>query len=94
MTLPSPEELGVAPQSNPISNVRIDWNVMHDRLQRLGGMGWQTGELPDGRFRAAFVLRTNQPDHVHHVEATAQTEAEAVGAALASAEQWATSSRP
>jgi hypothetical protein len=83
LALPSPEELGVAP-------AKVDWNATHDRLQRLGGTGFQLAQLADGRHRVGFVLRTNQPDQVQHIEATASTQAEAVTAALAKAEQWAT----
>jgi hypothetical protein len=91
LTLPSPEELGVAPRpplpATPVA--KVDWNATHDNLQRLGGTGFQLAQLADGRFRVAFVLRTNQADQVHHIEATAATQADAVASALARAEQWA-----
>jgi hypothetical protein len=90
LTLPSPEELGVAPRSAlPAAAVaKVDWNATHDSLQRLGGTGFQLAQLADGRYRVGFVLRTNQADEVHHIEATAATQADAVASALARAEQW------
>jgi hypothetical protein len=94
LTLPSPEELGVAPrpptQTTPAA--KVDWNAAHDSLQRLGGTGFQLAQLADGRYRVGFVLRTDQADQVHHIEATAATQADAVASALARAEQWAGSS--
>jgi hypothetical protein len=91
LKLPSPEELGVAPRpplpATPVA--KVDWNAAHDSLQRLGGTGFQLAQLADGRFRVGFVLRTNQADQVHHIEATAATQADAVASALAHAEQWA-----
>ena len=91
LALPSPEELGVAPASRPSSPAvaKVDWNATHDRLQKLGGTAFQSAQLNDGSYRVGFVLRTNQTDQVHHIEATAATEAEAVAVALGHAEQWA-----
>jgi hypothetical protein len=87
LRLPSPEEAGVAVASAPC---KVDWNALRDRLQQLGGVGLQTAQLPDGSYRVAFVMRTNQPDRFHNIEATAATEGEAVNVALLRAEQWAT----
>jgi len=87
LTLPSPQELGVPATERPAA--KVDWNATHERLEQLGGTGFQTARLSDGRFRVGFVLRTNQADQVHHIEATAATQAEAVAAALRHAEQWA-----
>jgi hypothetical protein len=91
LSLPSPEALGVAPRPLPTTTpvAKIDWNAAHDSLQRLGGTGFQLAQLADGRFRVGFVLRTNQTDQVHHIEATADTQADAMASALARAEQWA-----
>ncbi|HYV34285.1 MAG TPA: hypothetical protein VE988_01190 [Gemmataceae bacterium] len=86
--LPSPEELGVGLKA-PAPAASVDWNTAHARLQQLGGIGLQSTHLPDGRVRVAFLLRTNQVNQVHHVEATASTEAEAVAVALSEAEKWA-----
>jgi hypothetical protein len=87
--LPSPDELGVVPPGRTAAAI-IDWNETRSRLDRLGAIGWQSTQLNDGRHRVAFVLRTKQADQVQHIEATATTEAEAVTAALARAEEWAT----
>jgi hypothetical protein len=91
LALPSPEELGVAPAVTPSAPqaAKVDWNATHDRLQKLGGTAFQSAQLGDGSYRVGFVLRTNQADQVHHIEATAATEAEAGAVALGHAEQWA-----
>jgi hypothetical protein len=88
VALPSAEELGVVPPGKT-ATTKIDWNETRNRLARLGAIGWQSMQLNDGRHRVAFVLRTKQVDQVQHIEATAATEAEAVTAALARAEEWA-----
>jgi len=83
--MPSPEDLGLTPRST----AQIDWNAAHERFQRMGGVGMNVAQTQDGRVRVALVLKTNQVDEVHHVEAVAATEAEAVNGALANAEEWA-----
>jgi hypothetical protein len=85
VSLPSPEELGVA-FAVP---AKVDWNATRERLNHLGAIGLQMVQMTDGSYRIAFVMRTNQADHVHHIEATAATEAEAVALAMTRAEQWA-----
>jgi hypothetical protein len=86
--IPSPQEVGVAAPARSAS-AKVDWNVTRDRLERLGAISVQTIRLEEGRHRVTFLLRTNQPDRVQHIEATAGTEAEAVAVALERAEQWA-----
>jgi hypothetical protein len=90
LSLPSPEELGVASTAAP---AKVDWNAARDRLGQLGGVGLQMSQLTDGSYRVAFMMRTRQADQFQHIEATARTEAEAVSAALTRAEQWATTNR-
>jgi hypothetical protein len=86
--IPSPEEVGVAPPVKQAS-AKTDWNAAHERLERLGAISLQTIRLDDSRYRVTFMLRTNQPDRVQHVEAVAATEHEALAVALARAENWA-----
>ena len=94
LSLPSPAALGVAPTARPAPTAaQVDWNAVHERMQRLGSVGVQSVPLSDGRHRVALTLPTNQVDQVHHVEAIAATEAEAVTAALVNAEEWSFSRR-
>jgi hypothetical protein len=86
LSLPSPEEAGVA---GPRAAGNVDWNATRARLQQLGGIGLQLAQLGDGSFRVAFVMLTNQVNCYHNIEATAATEAEAVSAAISRAEEWA-----
>jgi hypothetical protein len=91
--LASPEQLGVAAAGTPAAlqpaaaPASVDWNATHARLRQLGAVGWQLGELPQGRgYRFTLLLPTAQPNCSRHVEATGATEAEAVRLALASAQ--------
>jgi len=89
LTLPSPESLGLAPKAP----AKVDWNATLERLDRLGRIGHQVVQLDDGRCRVLLVMRTRQADQVQRIEATAASEAEAVGLALARAEEWANTGR-
>jgi hypothetical protein len=85
LSLPSPEEIGMA-APRPAS--KVDWNATHDRLHQLGGVGLRLAQLDDSNMRVSLVMRTNQPNVFHHIDATAATEAEAVTMAMTRAEQW------
>jgi hypothetical protein len=85
LRLPSPEEAGVAVPAA----VRVDWNLVHERLNQLGGVGLQMGRMEDGSYRITFMMRTRQANCFHHIEATAATESAAVEVAMTRAEQWA-----
>ena len=97
VTLPTPEQLGVActpaaarPAATPEA---VDWNATHTRLRQLGALGWQVARLPQGGYRFTFLLPTAQPNCSRHVEATGASEAEAVRLALASVEPQASAGR-
>jgi hypothetical protein len=93
LALPSPEQLGVA-AVQPVAhtalplNMPVDWNVTHDRLDRLGALDLHLTRLSGGTYRVAFVLATTQPGWLHHIEAEAATEGAAVCSALDQADQW------
>jgi hypothetical protein len=89
VVLPSPEALNVTPKSAVAPAPPVDWNAAMVRFNRVGGMGIQRAQMPDGRYRVALTLRTDVADQTHNIEATAATEAEAVSAALTGAEEWA-----
>jgi hypothetical protein len=91
LVLPSPEQLGVraAPSAMAaIQDLPVDWNVTHDRLNRLGAVGFAMAKLAGGG-----VLPTTQPNRMHHIEAEAATEGAAVCRALDLADHW-TGQRP
>ncbi len=96
VSIPSAGELGLTPLARPSAPAivtKVDWNAAHERLRQLGGIGLQSVPLPGGSYRVAVVLGTGNADQVHHIEATAPTEAEAVNAAMERAEQWVTVGR-
>jgi hypothetical protein len=86
LRLPTPEDAGVAA---PRLVLLVDWNAIRERLLQLGGTVTPPVQLPEGGFRVVFMMSTSQANCYHHIEATAATEAEAVRAALARAEEWA-----
>jgi hypothetical protein len=92
VALPSPEELGVIPAAPAAASTAldrpVDWNVTHDRLNRLGAVGFHLAKLANGACRVAFVLPTAQPGRMHHIEAEAASEGAAVCRALDLADQW------
>jgi hypothetical protein len=94
-SLPSPEELGVPSLARSATTpaAGIDWNAAHEHLRQLGGIGIQSVPLPGSGHRVALVLRTSRDDQVHHIEVNAATEAEAMNAAFARAEEWIAAGR-
>jgi hypothetical protein len=92
LTLPLPEQLGIGVVQSP-PPASLDWNTVHDRLQRLGSLTYQLQKLPEGGFRFICLLPTTQPDRAQCIEAQGRSEGEAVGFALARAEQWFTQGR-
>jgi hypothetical protein len=87
--LPSPEQLGVSAGAVQ----RVDWNALHESLQRLGAVGLHVDRFPSGAYRVSLQLPTGQPERTHHIEAEAATEAEAARLALERGEQWAVRNR-
>jgi hypothetical protein len=83
--LPSPEEAGVAA---PRLAGTVDWDATRKHLEKLGGVDLQPTALADGRVRVVLVMRTDQANRYHHIEATAATAHEAVNAAMWHAEKW------
>jgi hypothetical protein len=88
LTLPAPEQLGIASNSNvPVAPpaAAVDWNDVHSRLQRLGAVSLQIQRTAMDAHRVTFVLASGgrQPQHV---EAEGATQAAAVLTALQRAE--------
>jgi hypothetical protein len=88
IVLPTPEQLGVG-LSKESQRKAIDWANVHDRLERLGASCFHQQKVPEGGYRITCLLPTAQSERTHRIEAQAATEAEAVRAVLARAEQWA-----
>ena len=84
LTMPSPEQLGVAVRpaaSGP------DWTAIHSRMKELGVVGFHMDSLSDGRTRFTCWLPGAQPGLTQRIEALAATEVEAVRLALERAGQ-------
>jgi hypothetical protein len=79
LTLPSPEQLGVAVR--PVENV-ADWNALHARMKELGVLGFHIDSLPDGRSRFTCWMPSDRPGLTRRIEVVAATEAEAVQCGL------------
>jgi hypothetical protein len=80
LSLPSPEQLGLARQGNPPpaqTNPMVDWNALHARLRQLGATGLHLDTLPGGVVRVT-VLVPAADGETRPVEAIASTESAAV----------------
>jgi hypothetical protein len=84
LTLPSPEQLGVAVR--PAENA-IDWTAIHARMKELGVVSHYMDMLPDGRSRFICWVPRDQPGLTRRIECVAGTEAEAVQLGLQQAAQ-------
>ena len=78
MTLPPPEQLGVARRSPD----GVDWAETHRRLQELGAVGFQLEPLATGGYRFVCLLPSGLPDRPSRIDGQGATQAEAVRAAL------------
>jgi hypothetical protein len=86
LTAPSPEQLGIG--STPAGANDIDWGAVHRRLDQLGATCFHVERLAGGA-KVTCLLPTAQAGHNRHVEAQANSQAEAVRLVLDKAEQWA-----
>ena len=84
LTLPSPEQLGVAVR--PIENA-ADWTAIHSRMKELGIVSFHMDSLPDGRSRFTCWMPGDNPSVTRRIESVAATETEAVQRGLAEAAQ-------
>jgi len=75
LTLPSPEQLGVAVR--PVENV-VDWTALHARMKELGVLSFHMDSLPDGRSRFTCWMPGNRSGLTRRIESVAATQAEAV----------------
>jgi hypothetical protein len=79
LTLPSPEQLGVAVR--PVENA-ADWAALHARMKALGVVSFHMDTLPDGRSRFTCWLPGDHPGLTRRIESIAATEVEAVQGGL------------
>jgi hypothetical protein len=82
LTLPSPEQLGVAvrPVENP-----TDWAALHARMKELGVLSFHMDSLPDGSARFTCWMPGDRPGLSRRIESVAATEVEAVQRGLQAA---------
>jgi hypothetical protein len=86
LSIPSPEELGVARATD---NVAVDWTTVHNQLNRMGASCFHLEKLANGGCRITCLLPGGQQGRSRHIEAEAASEAEAIRATLAKADEWA-----
>jgi hypothetical protein len=79
LTLPSPEQLGVAVR--PVENAP-EWAGVHARIKELGVVSFHMDSLPDGRSRFTCWMPGDQPGLTRRIEAVAATEIEAMQGGL------------
>ena len=88
ISIPSPEDLGVAGSGTP-QQAPLDWTAVHFQLDRLGASCFHLEKLANGACRITCLLPGGQQGRSRRIEAEAVSEAEAVRAALAKAQEWA-----
>jgi len=88
LSMPSPEELGVL-RNRVQESQAVDWTGVHVRLNQLGAICFHEEKSSPGTFRINCLLPTAQAGRMHHIEVQADSEAGAVRALLAKAEEWA-----
>jgi hypothetical protein len=86
LSIPSPEELGVARSTD---NVAVDWTTVHNQLNRMGASCFHLERLANGGCRITCLLPGGQQGRSRHIEAEAASEAAAIRATLAKADEWA-----
>jgi|GEM_PF-4876076 len=84
LSIPSPEELGVA----KADNVAVDWTTVHNQLNRMGASCFHLEKLANGGCRITCLLPSGQEGRSRRIEAEAASEAEAIRATLAKADEW------
>jgi hypothetical protein len=84
LTMPSPEQLGVAVR--PAAN-GPDWSAIHTRMKELGVVSFHMDAMPDGRSRFTCWVPGGQPGLTQRIEAVAATETESVRLGLERAGQ-------
>jgi hypothetical protein len=90
LTLPSPEQLGVAvrpvEQVRPVEN-STDWSALHARMKQLGVLSFHMDAMPDGRTRFTCWMPLDGAGLTRRIESVAATETEAVRRGLEEAAQ-------
>jgi len=86
-SLPSPEQLGIAPQpaADPAA---IDWNATHARMKAMGVLEFQMPQPVQGGYRFGVVMATAEAGRTYRIEGTGATEADAVRACLDKTDRW------
>jgi hypothetical protein len=86
-SLPSPEQIGIAPAAAPDPNV-IDWNATHARMKAMGVLEFQMPQPVQGGYRFGVVMATSEAGRTYRIEGTGATEAAAVRACLDKTDRW------
>jgi hypothetical protein len=91
VTIPTPEELGVASSRTAPGNG--DWLPGYRRLLDMGAYSFRIDRVPAGGFQITCLLPAGQAQRVRRIETQAGTEAEAVRLAVVEAERCSAQAR-
>ena len=75
LTLPPPEQLGVAVR--PTGRADADWTALHERMRDLGVLSFRMDKLPNGRARFTCWMPLDRPELTRRIECEAASEWEA-----------------
>lgn len=79
LTLPSPEQLGVAVR--PVEDA-ADWTAIHARIKELGVLSFHMDTLADGRSRFTCWMPGARPGLTRRIESVAATPIESAQGGL------------
>jgi hypothetical protein len=86
ITLPSPEELGVA--STKAGADSFDWSPVQRRFRDAGASCFHVEFMPEGGCKLICLLPAEQPDRNHRIDVQSSSEEEAARLALAKLDDW------
>jgi len=86
LTLPSPEELGIA--SPKAGGDSFDWSPVQRRFRDAGASCFHVEFMPEGGCKLICLLPAEQPDRNHRIDVQSSSEEEAARLALAKLDDW------
>lgn len=84
LTLPSPEQLGVAVRPNDNA---ADWTALRVRMKELGVLSFHLDSLANGQTRFTCWMPSDRPGLTRRIESVAATEVGAIQGGLQAASQ-------
>jgi hypothetical protein len=85
VTLPPPEQLGIAPP--PPAPKPVDWDAVRARVKELGALNCGL-DSAEGGFCFSVIMPTAEKGRTHRIDGYGPTHADAVRDCLGKTERW------